>query len=40
MKKILIIGIANPIIFFEYTHFKSQTDLKNAIGGGEKLIMC
>ncbi len=28
MKKILITGIVNPIIFLEYIHFKPQTDLE------------
>jgi len=28
MKKILITGVVNPIIFLEYIHFKPQTDLE------------
>jgi len=33
MKKILITGIVNPIIFLEYIRFKPQTDLENGVGG-------
>ena len=28
MKKILITGVGKPVVFFEYIHFKPQSDLK------------